>query len=236
MKQITAAEFKRAVARDPAWAANLTERIEIAGYCNLKNSHITNLSPMLIFKGRSKDGWAACFTACRRLKVAEGVYDGFVTFSESGIQRIGDLRIMRALPNGWAASFFSCEHLKSATGSFPGAVDFSESGVEVVESLHVTGSYTDGMAASFENCQHLRIASGRYAGWVDFSDSGLEKFGGIEFCNEEDRRADVHRCAKLKVSTLPRNLSGWGLDEMQKLQLKVEAKARQALREPNIEL
>jgi hypothetical protein len=85
MKQMTGFEFRTAVEGDPAWASKLTEPVEITGVCNLENSSITHLSPLLHFR---ED---AFLKRNAKLKIAEGHFYGFVDFEGSNIEKIGDL-------------------------------------------------------------------------------------------------------------------------------------------------
>jgi hypothetical protein len=118
MKQITAREFEETVAANPAWATTLTEAVEIRGHCQLYQSAITHLSPLLHFLGMGQDEMdVATFYDCRRLKVAEGTFHGCVGFRECRIEKIGQLTVTRPGNTGDAASFTDCKRLKTAEGS-----------------------------------------------------------------------------------------------------------------------
>lgn len=105
MRQITSDEFKAAVAIDPAWATTLTEQTEVTGYCDMTGSKITHLSSLLSFTARNGKGNSADFSGCRNIKVAEGHFAGFVDFSESSIEKIGELTITRPNIMRCAAAF-----------------------------------------------------------------------------------------------------------------------------------
>jgi len=152
MKQIIARQFRRVVNSYPAWARHLTESVEITDYCYMAGSGITHLSPFLYFVGLDKSGQTACFTNCYHLKVAEGNFAGYVDFSESGVEKIGDLHITAPDKNGIAALFDDCENLKVAEGTFPGCVSFIESGITRVGELTITQPNTNGIKAYFRGC------------------------------------------------------------------------------------
>jgi hypothetical protein len=61
-----------------------------------------------------------------------------VNFSETGIEKIGNLVITRPNDDGNAACFIFCERLKVAEGTFPGFVDFNHSTVEEFKDLIIT--------------------------------------------------------------------------------------------------
>jgi hypothetical protein len=94
MKTISVEEFKESVRKDPAWASRITEQTKITGPSfNLGKSEITHLSPLLHFATKSgKRGHeGVTFYGCKKLKVAEGTFNTFVDFSNSGIEKIGNL-------------------------------------------------------------------------------------------------------------------------------------------------
>jgi hypothetical protein len=144
MHQITAEQFQQDVELDPAWASKLTEPVEITEFCELIDSDITHLSPLLHFTGRNYWGDGASFWGCKSLKVAEGTFQGCVNFSESGIEKIGNLTITKPKNDGDAAYFFRCKSLKVAEGTFPGYVGFAESGIEKIGNLAITSPNNDG--------------------------------------------------------------------------------------------
>ena len=104
MKTITSQAFKRIIDGDPTrgipanpgWAATLNKSVRITGFCDMAESGITLLSEHLHFTGRNEKGDCANFLNCKALKIAEGKFDGFVDFSESGIGKIGTLEITRS--------------------------------------------------------------------------------------------------------------------------------------------
>lgn len=144
MRKITAEQFDAFVEADRAWATKLTEPVEITGFCDMTQSNITHLSPLLHFTGRNEWGSTASFFKCKSLKVAEGTFDGWVNFSESGIEKIGNLSITQPCDEGAAASFQQCKSLKIAEGTFPGFVDFGWSGIETIGDLCITKYDNDG--------------------------------------------------------------------------------------------
>jgi hypothetical protein len=150
--KITARKFKAAIKRDPAWALTLTEPVEITGYCNMRGSAISHLSPLLHFAGTNAKGEAASFASCHHLKVAEGTFNGFVNFSDSGITRIGELNIVAPSECGFAADFFRCKALEKAEGTFPGCVDFALSGIKKIGDLTITHPHKNGIKAIFFGC------------------------------------------------------------------------------------
>jgi hypothetical protein len=156
MKQITAREFKAAVKLDPAWATTLTEPMEITGYCNMDASAISHLSPLLHFRGRNAKGDAASFIYCKNLKMAEGTFNGFACFLESGVEKIGNLEITAPNKKGAAACFCRCNALIVAEGTFPGSVCFPESGITRVGELNINAPNKKGIKADFSGCD-LRV-------------------------------------------------------------------------------
>jgi hypothetical protein len=106
MREITANKFQELVKADPAWATKLSRKQEIVrvtGFVSLDNpAGITHLSRYLEFwvawKSTASMTWAADFSHCEELKVAEGTFHEFVDFSSSGIEEIGDLWLPRAEP------------------------------------------------------------------------------------------------------------------------------------------
>ena len=154
---ITAKQFKHAVQLDAAWAAKLTEPVEVSGYCDLTDSGITHLSPLLTFSGRNERGETAKFSRCMDLRVAEGRFRGLADFMDSGIERIGDLSITRPNEYGEAADFDWCIALKVAEGRFPGSVWFNASGIETIGDLEIAAPNFDGMWASFLDCFSLKF-------------------------------------------------------------------------------
>lgn len=158
MKQITPTHFENAVRENPAWATTLREPVEIVGHCFLYKSPITHLSPLLHFSGRSKRGDVAIFRDCASLKVAEGTFNGGVTFRGSGIVLIDidNFIITQTNHMGQAALFTGCQSLKVAEGRFPDAVDFRGSAVESIGLLKFPVSDNDCDYAMFENTPILK--------------------------------------------------------------------------------
>ena len=178
MKQLLTAEFNAKITHDPAWAATLTEPVEILDYCNMNFSPITHLSPLLRFTGRNEDGDVASFEQCENLKVAEGTFHGSVNFQWAAIEKIGELIITRTNRAGYAANFDYCKSLKVASGTFPGPATFDHAGIEKIDNLNILESSASGHAASFRECEELKIAEGTYPGYVDFYNSGVEQIAG----------------------------------------------------------
>jgi hypothetical protein len=154
--KITAQKFKSAIKSDPAWALTLTEPVEITGYCDMDGSAISHLSPLLHFRGRSAKGDAASFSYCKNLKMAEGTFNGFACFLESGVEKIGNLEITAPNKNGAAACFCRCNALTVAEGTFPGSVCFPESGITRVGELNINAPNKKGIKADFSGCD-LRV-------------------------------------------------------------------------------
>ena len=174
MKRITARNFKAAIKLNPAWASHLTEPVEITGYCNMSDSKITHLSPLLHFAGKNTKGDAASFSCCKSLKVAEGHFAGCVKFNESGVEMIGKLLVSSPNTDGFAAHFCHCENLKVAEGTFKGVVCFSHSGITQIRNL-TTSADSESNAAYFNECKDLKVAEGTFPGCVSFSGSGVKK-------------------------------------------------------------
>lgn len=178
MKTITTEHFKQFVDLDPAWASKLTEPVEITDFCDMRESCITHLSPLLTFSGQNQKGDVASFVCCKHLKIAEGTFAGMVNFANSGIEKIGSLIITQSNNHGEGASFSRCAQLEIAEGKFPGSVDFNSSGVVKISNL-IAEANKSGTAAEFRFCQQLTAAEGTYHGYVDFSGSYLEKIGNL---------------------------------------------------------
>ena len=176
IKRITAEEFKHAVQLDPAWAAKLTEPVEVTGYCDMSGSGISHLSPLLTFRGRNERGDVANLSGCMALRVAEGCFNGLVDFTESGIERIGDLSITRPNEDGEAAYFTLCIALKVAAGRFPGFVSFDASGIKGIGDLNIAAPNSYGTWASFLVCSSLefkRIGDAQLQHAVDLDFIGI---------------------------------------------------------------
>ena len=200
--KMTAAQFENAVNRDPAWAHKLTEPVEITEYCDMSGSEITHLSPMLHFSGNDEEENAANFAECNQLKVAEGVFDGFVDFMESGIEKIGDLVVTKPNENGEAADFTCCYQLQIAGGTYHGSVKFNISGVREIDHLQIIRPNNDGLAASYCLCDKLRIARGVYPGCVDFLESGVETIADLQISDVDvdGNAAYFSGCRFLKIA------------------------------------
>jgi hypothetical protein len=202
-RAISSNEFRKAVEADPAWASKLTEPVEVTDFCDMTGSSITHLSPLLHFTGRDENGICARFWDCNSLKVAEGTFHGMVYFCDSGVQRIGDLKITDTSADGGAASFYQCAHLKVAEGTFPGFVEFGGSGVEKIGNLVIARWNGSGYAASFTCCFALKVAEGTFPGKVDFRYAGLEKIGDfhIVLAGGGEIMQDFSGCEKIEGLT-----------------------------------
>ena len=201
MRQITSDEFKQAVNKNPTWASTITEPIEITDYCDMPNSKITHLSPLLTFSGKDKHGDSANFSGCKNLKIATGNYKGFVYFNKSGIEKIRNLKCGKD-NSGDSANFSGCKNLRIATGNYEGAVNFSESGIEKIENLNC-GKNNNGYSADFYGCKNLKVATGNYEGAVDFSYSGIEKIENLKCEKHKHRKsANFDDCKTLKIKDL----------------------------------
>jgi len=153
MKKITGEEFERKIIKDPAWCKTIKEPLEVTTSINLSCSKISHLSPLLTFSGKDHVGWVACFAGCKDLKIATGTYKGYVSFEESGIEKIENLTVIETRTSPWGATGFAkCKNLKGATGNFEGFVDFESSGVETIKDLNIETSNRGGEKARFLNC------------------------------------------------------------------------------------
>lgn len=195
MKQISARNFKAAIKLDPAWASHLIEPVEITGYCNMSDSKIPHLSPLLHFAGKNTKGDAASFSCCKSLKVAEGHFAGCVKFKESGVEMIGELHVSSPNTDGFAAHFCHCENLKVAEGTFEGVVCFAHSSITRIRHL-ITSADSNGNAAYFNECKNLEVAEGAFPGCVSFSGSGIKKVRKLVItkANCDDIKANFRGC------------------------------------------
>lgn len=176
MKQITAEEFYLRTEINANWCAEITEPIEVPEFLNYPGKEITALSPLITFSGRDENGDVAVFRDCENLKVAEGTFHGYVSFSKSGIEEIGDLVIVKTDKNGNACSFMGCERLKIAQGTYPGLVTFSESGIQQTKNLKVLNHNSEGVAIYLEKCWGLDRIRGQFNGKVVADDFLLEEY------------------------------------------------------------
>ena len=204
MHKITSEQFKQAVELDPAWASKLTEPVEITDYCDMKESKITHLSPLLHFTGRDESGHVADFWGCGDLKVAEGNYSGLVWFSSSGVEQIGDLVVTHPDEKGVAAGFLECEFLRVARGSYAGYVTFARSGIQRIEreNLRISQANTSGWAADFTGCCFLRVAEGDFPGRVSFVNSLIDRIENLNVSlpDSEGNACSFEYCSKLKIA------------------------------------
>lgn len=198
--KLTAEEFIKRTLENPNWCSEITEPTEITEYLKLEDSEITTLSPLLIFVGRNKLGDTASFKGCKQLKIAEGTFHGYVGFSASGIEEIGDLKVIQPDEDGHAASFWKCKNLKIAQGTFPGHVNFEHAGIEEIGNLKVTQTTTQGDAARFRQCRNLKIATGTYPGYIDFRGSGIEQTKDLKVtqANALGQVANFEKCPNLQ--------------------------------------
>lgn len=197
--RITAKEFKKRTKIDPNWCSKITEPTEVIDYAVLSYSKIESLSPLLTFHGNNGD--ATLLDGCKNLKVAEGTFHGCVDFSNSGIQKIGNLVIKHPNLNHIAARFSDCKSLKLATGTYPGVVTFENSGVEEIRDLHITQVNRSGTAASFHECYSLKIAEGDFPGFVNFARSGIIRSQNLLIRNPgiTGRATSFENCPNLKI-------------------------------------
>jgi len=151
MKKMTGEEFEELINKDPSWCLNLKENLEVTTYANLVYSKITHLSPLITFSGRDKFGWSADFERCKNLEVATGTFEGAVSFSDSNIQKIENIKVNAHSENGYSATFLLC-NLKVATGTFSGFVQFSDTGIETIKDLIIRDSDLDNEKARFFHC------------------------------------------------------------------------------------
>lgn len=180
---MTAAEFLRRTEENPNWCSEITEPTEVIKFVAVGGSEISSLSPLLIFSGRDKIGSVARFIGCRKLKIAEGTFHGFVDFYSAGIEEIGNLKITQPNKYGEAAYFKNCPNLKIAQGKYPGAVDFNGSNVLIAQNLEIQQSNKDGRAADFTECYELTKIRGKFNGKV---------------CGEEPTISEYHQYVAAK--------------------------------------
>jgi len=152
MKKITGEEFERKIIKDPAWCKTIKEPLEVTTSINLSCSKISHLSPLLTFSGKDHVGWVACFAGCKDLKIATGTYKGYVSFEESGIEKIENLTVKGVDKEGASANFALCENLKVATGNYKGAVSFEKSGITNIKDLIIENANIEGRKANFKDC------------------------------------------------------------------------------------
>ena len=150
--KMTGEEFCKLIKKDPSWCKNLKESLEITTYVLLTGSNITHLSPLLTFSGRDEYGVVAHFNRCKKLKIATGTFNGFVSFRNSGLEKIKGLTITETDVTVDSASFIACKNLKVATGNYKGCVSFYGSGVETIKNLIIKNPNTDGEKAHFNQC------------------------------------------------------------------------------------
>jgi hypothetical protein len=161
MKKITAQEFYDMIEENPSVFKHWETPLEITEFVKCNKSPITYLSKYLIFSGKDSEGATGNFRHCQNLKIATGSFQGYVTFSTSGIKRIADLTILKPdKPRRWAANFAFCKSLQIATGSYPGFVNFFESGIHSIQNLHIQNPDEDGDYANFHNCPNLHTLQG----------------------------------------------------------------------------
>lgn len=202
VQKLTARQFKNRVRSNPAWASELTAPVEIITYCNMSESGITHLSPLLIFSGRNDEGTVASFLSCKDLRVAAGTYHGRVCFHDCGIEGIKILNITRPNDEGEAASFICCKALRIAKGRFAGLVGFYGCGIQEIGELEILRSHNDGTAADFFLCDHLRVARGCYPGRVNFNTTAVESIADLVVRGrcEEGIAASFEECKNLRVA------------------------------------
>jgi hypothetical protein len=197
MKCITTEEFYAMIAENPSVFEHLETPLKITGYVDCNNCPITHLSKHLIFSGKHKDDWSANFSYCKSLQIATGTFNGFVTFGESGVQKIENLHITKPCNAGWAASFENCKSLQIATGHYPGFVDFEGSGVKSIQNLHIGNTDINGNFVAFYHCSHLHSLEG----W-DLSKKTLIEPEKLKA--EIKRRASLQKFVKeTQAKTLP---------------------------------
>jgi len=160
--KMTGDVFKDLIEANPNWCKDLKEKTSITTYADLSNSNITQLSPLLTFTAKKE---SATFCNCKNLKVATGTFKGYVSFGNSGVEKIEDLKVTGSDTYGSAASFVNCKNLKVAAGTFRGGVYFSDSGIEKIGKLKITSTMvrtlsefygcepeTLGVKADFRDC------------------------------------------------------------------------------------
>lgn len=197
--KITGEQFIQNILKNPSWAKNLKNPVEVTTPIDLSGIKITHLSPLLTFSGRNADGYSASFTGAD-IDVACGTFHGAVLFDWAKIKEIKDLSIKEPSKNGVAARFHGCENLRCATGTFPGYVDFDNSGVKEMKDLVVTGVDNDGVSASFYECKYLDVATGQFNGAIHLSRSSIKKIEKLSIKNPDKSGIAIYlnNCIKIK--------------------------------------
>lgn len=194
-------DLKDVLESDPYWLAKASakEPIVVTDYCDLSLSGIAALSPHVEFRGRNDAGRCAEFLACEQLKVAEGIFHGMVDFTQSGVERIGELTILQPDNTGNAARFRECLELKEARGNYPGFVNFGRSGIVKITDLKVMSQNQWRMSADFSECMNLKVARGYFDGPVSFKKSGIQEVKDIvvPYVGKDPAKIDLDDCNQL---------------------------------------
>ncbi len=109
------------------------------GFFRLQSSRLTHQNPHPTTSPNAKTS--------KWWKVA-----GWVTFTESGIEQIGELTIAAPDIGGRAASFIRYNRPKIAEGTVPGYVKFTNAGITSVEDLTITYPDNAGHKAGISGC------------------------------------------------------------------------------------
>ena len=149
---MTGKEFVDSINKNPSWCASLKNPLEVTTFADLYGSLITHLSPLITFSGRDASGNSADLSYCENLKVATGTFNGFISFVNSGVEKIEKLNITGASINGDSINFSGCENLKVATGTYKGAAVFHSSGVTTIKNLNIETPNDQGRMAYFRGC------------------------------------------------------------------------------------
>lgn len=158
MKRISSIQFQKNIKENPAWAATLTEPVQVTGGAGLNGSPITHLSPLLHFypiKGQTR---AAAFWNCPNLKVAQGTFHGWVQFAFSGIEEIDPENLIIRNTGNTAAIFYKCAALKVAQGNFPGHVKFKKSGIQKFGEITLQTRWPGRRRIDLTECDDLKSA------------------------------------------------------------------------------
>jgi hypothetical protein len=196
MKQITAQEFLDMIKKNPSVFENWDTPLEITGFVICNDSPITHLSKYLIFSGKESNGNTASFNNCDNLKIATGTFENRISFSNSRIEKIEDLKIIEMDEEGWAADFSGCNHLKIAEGKYPGFVNFHGSGIHSIQNLHIENPSNKKNYANFIACRNLQTLQG----WDLSKQIVIE---AQKLAAEKERRAILNFQKKHQPAILP---------------------------------
>jgi hypothetical protein len=159
------------------------------------------------------------FDWCPNIEIAEGHYKNWVSFSGSGIRKIGNLKFsgsgirkignlkIEGLGDPTIVADFADTRITVATGTYPGFVNFGMSDVKEIKNLNITKPNADGIAASFEDCSNLEVATGTYPGSVNFSFSAVNEIRDLHITapDKYGMAAEFTNCNIKKISNFTYN-------------------------------